>query len=218
MVIDRRALLPALIGLLALPVLAEQVDASVVHVGDRWQLRTLDGFTQEVTLQFSHRVVDVNAREIIVELQNANAAGRALRYYDRNWNGLDLGNTTFDPYYPMFQFPLSVGASWKKSYRTTTTRGEAYTATLSATVTALEKVSVPAGEFEAYRIESDVDAAGTGADVATTTGHAITWYAASVAHYVRREVTTFSSGRVRSRMIDELVAFEPASGRSPGVK
>ena len=76
-------------------------------------------------------------------------------------------------------------------------------------------MTVPAGTFDAYRIENDIETRDTGADANITKGHIITWYSPTAQKYIRRESTTFSGGRVRSNSIDELVEYslEDNSGR-----
>jgi len=182
-----------------------QVEAPDVHVGDLWHFRTVDGFTNETTLEFTHRVVEVNDREIVVQLKNKNAKGSELRYYNHEWNSVDSGDVKFYPFYPAYKFPMSVGGAWKQEYRTTATNGKASTGYLSGKVVAFEKVTVPAGVFDAYKTEADVETQGTDANANITKAHRVTWYAPAIKNYVRIEITTSSDGRVRSKNITELV-------------
>ena len=54
-----------------------------VQVGDSWKFSTLDGFTHETQFESLHRVVDVNDREIVIELRNLTKDKTALRYFTR---------------------------------------------------------------------------------------------------------------------------------------
>ncbi len=60
-----------------------------VHVGDIWKFRTLDGFTNETQFDATHRVVEINNREIVIELHNLSKDKTALRYFTREWNAVD---------------------------------------------------------------------------------------------------------------------------------
>ena len=192
------------------------VAAPDVHVGDLWHYRTTDGFTREAEVEFTHRVVDVSDREIKVQLKNKRSSGSEIRYFNRDWNSLDVGNTKFDPYYPGYKFPMSVGLAWKQEFRSTTTNGRGHSAFLSGKVTALENVTVPAGVFEAYRIESDIEAVSSDPSAQSSKGHKTTWYAPAVKNYVRSESTISSEGRVRSKSIDELVEYSLQDRPAPG--
>jgi hypothetical protein len=184
-----------------------QVEAPDIHVGDSWHYRTVDGFTNETTLEFTHRVVEVNEHEIVIQLQNKNAKGTELRYYNRDWNSLDVGNTKFDPYYPAFKFPMGVGVNWRQEFRSTTTSGQSNSAFMNGKTLAFEKVTVPAGVFDAYRIESDIESHSTDANANSSKGHKTTWYAPAIKNYIRSEVTVSSEGRVRSKSVNELVEY-----------
>lgn len=184
-----------------------QIEAPDIHVGDYWRFRTVDGFTNETTLEFTQRVVEVNDHEIVIQLQNKSIKKTELRYYNRHWNSLDVGSTKFDPYYPAFKFPMSVGVTWRQEFRSTSTNGQSNSAFMNGKVLALEKVTVPAGIFDAYRIESDIESHGTDANANSSKGHKTTWYAPAIKYYVRSEITVSSEGRVRSKSVDELVEY-----------
>src|ERR1700691_4700776 len=160
-----RLILAALLGLPAVAWPDTPAVVPDVHVGDFWQYRTTDGFTGEATLEFSHRIADINDREILVQLQNKGAQGkRELRYFSREWNLLDDGGTKFDPYYPEFKFPITVGVTWRQGYRTTNTSGQSSSSISVGKVVAFEKITIPAGAFDTYKIENDVESTGTDAN------------------------------------------------------
>ena len=194
----------------------EPVAAPDVHVGDLWHYRTIDGLSRKAGVEFTHRVVDVSDHEIKVRLESGNSKGSELRSFNRDWNSLNVGHAKFDPYYPGYKFPMSVGLAWKQEFRSTTTNGRGHSAFLSGKVTALENVTVPAGVFEAYRIESDIEAVSSDPSAQSSKGHKTTWYAPAVKNYVRSESTISSEGRVRSKSIDELVEYSLQDRPAPG--
>jgi hypothetical protein len=202
-----------LMGFLSVqPVLAApQADLPNVHVGDIWQYRSVDEFTGETKLEFSHQIVDLSDREIVTQLKNKGSSASPLRYYTRQWGSLDIENAKFDPYYPLFDFPLSVGKSWKKQYRTTFANGDSSSSFLEAKVTTFEKITVPAGSFDAFRVEYSTESMSADANANISKGKVTVWYAPAVNHLIRRETVISSNGRVRSKAADELVAYS-----SPG--
>jgi hypothetical protein len=178
-----------------------------VHIGDMWKYHSIDGYTNETTLEFSHRIVKLNDKEITIQLRNKNVSATKLQFFTREWNSLDSGGTTFEPYYPEYKFPMSVGAFWNQEYKSSDTHGAMCSSFVRAKVVALEKVTVPAGTFDAYRIEREIEARSAGADANFTTGRIITWYAPAAKKYVRREEVIISHGRERSKKVDELIEY-----------
>lgn len=177
-----------------------------VHVGDSWTFRTLDGFTNEVQVEATSQIVEITDREIVVQVHNLTKDKRALRYFDREWNAVDNDDGKYDPYYPEFRFPMNAGASWEQKFTYLPATGAASTGFVKATVAGPEKVEVPAGTFDAYRIERDQETRGSSESAAVTKIHMTTWYAPSVHHFVRREWTTTRDGRVRAKSIVVMVS------------
>jgi hypothetical protein len=178
-----------------------------VHIGDLWSYRTVDGYTNETTLEFTHRIVKLSDKEIVLQLQNKNVSGRKLLFYTREWNSTDVGEGRFDPFYPEYKFPLKVGDTWNQEFKSSDNHGTSFSSFVRAKIVALEKVTVPAGTFDAYRIERDIESRKANADANIAKGRIITWFAPAVKKYVRRECMTFSDGRERSKTVDELIEY-----------
>ena len=185
----------------------QPVVAPDVHAGNWWSYQVVDGFTNEPSVEFTYRIVDVNEREITVQLKNKNVKATELRYYNRDWNSLDVGTVKFEPYYPGLKFPMQVGTKWKEQYHTIGTNGKSSTAFMVGGVSALEKVTVPAGVFEAYRIETHIDSHLADESADSTQGQKISWYAPAIKNIVRSEVVVMSGGRVRSKTVTQLVEY-----------
>lgn len=178
-----------------------------VHVGDIWKYRTIDGYTKETSVEFSHRVVKVDDKEIVVQLQNKGVSGGKLVYFTREWNDLDSGTVKWEPFCPNNKFPLTVGQTWDQEFKWFDTHGASYSSFQKSTITALEKVTVPAGTFEAYKTVRDIETRKNGTDADLITGRMTTWYAPTVKKYVRQESVTFSNGRERNKSVNELVEY-----------
>jgi len=155
--------------------------------------------------------VEVNDKEIVVQIRNNKNDKTGLRYFNREWNALDSGDLKYDPYYPEFKFPLTVGTSWNAKYTSSGTDGTAYSGYVKASVAALEKVTVPAGTFDAYRIERELETRSVNANSIVTKSQITTWYAPAVRRFVRRQVIVSRDGRVRSKSEDELIEYGPVS-------
>ena len=184
-----------------------QALAPDVHVGDMWRYRTVDGFTNETTLEYSHRLVEINDREFVIQLQNKGKQGSALRFYTHDWNSLDSGDAKFEPYFPTYKFPLKVGAELQQEYKTLMTNGQVSTGFLKTRVVAFEKVTVPAGTFDAFKEEYVTEVIDADSNATTRTGRVTIWYAPAVKNLVRRETIVLANGRVRSKEVDELVVY-----------
>lgn len=195
---------------IALLLIAGRAGADVplpdVHVGDKWTFRTLDGFTNEVQVEATSQIVEITDREIVVQVHNLTKDKRALRYFDREWNAVDNDDGKYDPYYPEFRFPMTGGTHWEQKFTYLPATGGASAGFVKATVAGPEKVDVPAGTFDAYRIERDQESRASNESAAVSKIHMTTWYAPSVRHFVKREWTTFRDGRVRAKSIVVLVS------------
>jgi hypothetical protein len=97
-------------------------------------------------------------------------------------------------------WPLKVGNRTTQTVSATGRDGKAYSSTVTMTVAAFEKVTVPAGTFDAFRVEE------TKAGEATPRIH---WWAPSLAISVKE---TFPDWTDRSKLkVYELSAVKPAA-------
>jgi hypothetical protein len=186
------------------------VDIPDVHIGDIWKYKVLDGYSNETTGQFSNRIVKVDDKGIVFQsrnLLNKDASKQNLIYATREWNVFDNGNQAWDPFFPEHKFPLSVGKTWSQVYKGSTTEGKSLSSFMKAKIVAFSKVTVPAGTFDAYRIEQDHETRNTSEDANVSKHHIVIWYAPIVKRYVRRERTSFSNGRERDKRIEELFEY-----------
>ncbi len=182
-----------------------------VNVGDVWMYQLSDGLSNEVLFSPIRRVVAVDEHEITVEMsyKDKPPTQRNLLFFTRDWNLKENNNQKNDPYIPEFKFPLSVGNSWDMAFSSTYRNGRATKSFLKAKVSAYEKVTTPAGEFDAYRIDCKIDTVGLGVNgIIFHVTHTV-WYAPQVNGFIMREVTTMSDGRIRSKEITQLLQYSP---------
>ena len=178
-----------------------------VHIGDLWKYRIIDGYTNETTLEFSHRIVRIDDKEIVIQVQNKQNSGRRLQYFNREWNLLESGEIKWEPYNPENKFPLQVGMTWNQEVKASNNHGGTHSIYTKAIIVALEKVNVPAGIFDAYRIERDIEERSNNSDATVIKSRDVIWYAPAVKKFVRRENIVYSNGRERSKEIIELTEY-----------
>ena len=195
---------------------SDLADAPTVRVGDIWKYRQVDGFTKEVDLEFSLRVVDITGSEITTKQEIKGRDGSKIVIYDRFWNLIDDGNVKYEPFSGLRSFPLTIGKVMRREYRGTTFKtGISIKCTVSGQYEAWENITVPAGTFETLRLEEDIECRGTGTNTATNKTIYKSWYAPSVNRFVRTESQVMSDGRVRVKKGFELVSYSPAR-QDPG--
>jgi hypothetical protein len=185
--------------------------APEIHVDDTWTYRILDGYTHETQGEVTQRVVEVGESEIVTQLRSTKSDKPRLRYFSRDWNIIDAGELKYDPYFPEYKFPLAVGMSWNGNFTSSGNDGNAYSGYLRAKVAALEKTTVPAGTFDAYRIDIELETRSENANSILTEAQITTWYAPAVRRFVRRQVTASRDGRVRSKSEDVLIEYGKAA-------
>lgn len=129
--------------------------------------------------------------------------------YGADWSAVKSGTSgsLYEPAIVQLQHPMKVGASWEGSYQVVAASGARSRLKMESTVAAQEKVRTPAGEFDAFRIESKGYLSG----VSWQGGfgiHQKQWYAPAIDRIVRseyREQRTMGADNV-----SELKQFKPA--------
>ncbi len=168
------------------------VPAPSIVAGDSWTYRVHDGFTRLPREDQRHQVTRVGADRI--EVAAAVEHGDGTQVYDREWNWLrrpatDLQTFDYSPAYPAFAFPLAAGKRWRAQVTATDPRdGRRFPVRIDGTVLGWERVKVPAGEFDALKIERIVylgywEQGRRGQSVIKE----YEWYAPSVKWAVKRE-------------------------------
>jgi Caspase domain len=122
-------------------------------VGDRWRYQQIDQFKKEVTHNWERRITGVDAQANLV-LNNGNVVwkqdGVLLQQKEADGSTLDWSG------YRLFPTTLRAGYSEKESYTLTWKRSDANGSEVrdgEVKVIGMEKIKVPAGEFDAWKIE-----------------------------------------------------------------
>jgi hypothetical protein len=211
--------------LLALSVAAraeQPVGPPDVRIGDRWTFQQRDGLTDDLQGEFVRRVVAVSPAEITAVMQVKGRAGQVIHYFSHDWNIIDNGVTKFDPSAVVLRFPLKIGDVWRGQYKTRTLANGFTTACrVSAKVAARETVKVPAGGFDALRVDGVVECHGVDGNAMSIQTASSNWYAPAVKAIVKTVYSGMYEGRERNRTVTEMLAYtladtaEPAPGQPP---
>lgn len=116
--------------------------------------------------------------------------------------------TRFDPPIAGFKFPLVVGEAWKSSVLAEGTSSKSKT-DVDVKVVAREKVKTPAGEFDAFKIESEgwINGISWSGAIRFTE---VRWYAPATGRVVKTEYKDFRNGQLWTNTLTELKSFKPA--------
>jgi hypothetical protein len=187
---------------------AENHDKPDVHVGDRWSWQHTNGLANERDFTQIEDVIQVSDHEIRTRVRVKGKSGNGIATYTLEWNPLDVCSSQYTPYLKELAFPLEVGKKWDGTAdKMLFSNGKHGKFLLKGEVVAFEKVTVPAGTFDAYKINVILDATGTDEDANIGNTVESYWYAPSVKRYVKLENTFRRDGRVRSQDIYELLEY-----------
>jgi hypothetical protein len=169
---------------------APAASAPQVKVGDYWDYAVHDGWTKLPRGIYRYQVVRVDPAGVVVQLSNDGKLLDTL-VYAPGWNGreLPLTNTQrfrYDPTYTAYDYPLEPGKRWHSVLRSTdVVTGRTFNTHVSGRVIGWERVRVPAGEFEALKIERSVFAGNMEGYRTQEEIAEIDWYVPSVRRAVR---------------------------------
>jgi uncharacterized caspase-like protein len=122
-----------------------KVDANY-HLGDRYSYRVIDTLTQLETQQHTNRVTGVTDSEVIYN------DGRIVR--DLLGNAIKPGNGNQVTGQQYFVSEYSIGKKWTTRYRfVKSTSEERNDVEIDFKVVAREMITVPAGTFDAFKVE-----------------------------------------------------------------
>lgn len=206
-------LLVASIAALPGPVTAQEATRAElprVKVGDNWTYQRNDLVTRDKGGRSSVTVESVDADKIVVRLLKSTAT------YTREWNQTSTtqgGQETYraTPAFAKYRFPLEVGKQWESRFKTQSGGGvTGHDWRFTVKVEAVEKVTVPAGTFEAFRLRLDGwYTCNLGCNWSSRRRETF-WYAPAVNYEIKREVEAVAQGTgYWDVQRYELVSFTP---------
>lgn len=128
-----------------------------IRVGDAWTYRVRDGFTGIPRGEQRHEVLEIAGD--YVRVSGDVERGDGMQIYDRAWNWLRRPATNlqvfeYSPAYQAFAFPLEPGKRWRERLTATDPAdGRQFPVWIDGVVRGWERVQVPAGEFDALKVE-----------------------------------------------------------------
>jgi hypothetical protein len=138
-----------------------QVSQPQVKVGDFWEYRVRDAYTGFDRGTYRYEVTRVEMDAVTVDFSH-DAVLMDTYVYTRGWNGIEhalpnLQRFRFEPAFPALVYPLEPGRTWRSVVRARDpATGRTYRTHVHGHVVGWERVKVPAGEFDALRIQRQV--------------------------------------------------------------
>jgi len=132
-----------------------------LKVGDTWVYQRFDVRTSQKRGASTHVVEELGDDTIVVQTKALDRKGRemaATNRYTRDWNLREVRageSVTFTarPAWGYYKFPLELGQRWDAKFDTASRDGRRTARwQLTVRVEAMEKVSVPAGTFDAFKL------------------------------------------------------------------
>ena len=196
--------------------LAEEPRAPVaapdVAVGDSWTYQYTDVWKNAPGSRNRLEVTAVDDSGIRADVKRvATGAVISQQRFSREMNPVDRGKMHFEPAYPRYVFPLAPGKEWRsQATGENPSLGRRWRYRFEGKVVGWEKIKVPAGEFDALKVE--VVAYYQGEEVNTNGGsgqlNETSWFAPAVNNFVRMEYRdTDWQGHIYNRDLWELTAY-----------
>ena len=179
------------------------------QVGDHWTYEVRDDISGDLKFTMVQTVTDISATDINIRQTELNNPGVGFLTFDRSWNVKNNGTWRYSPGDGTgIGSPFEVGKSWPvKSNDVNIAANVTFRRTGTSKVTARENVTTSAGTFNAYKIETSIQAINTKDPSRKYQVVQISWYAPEVDHWVKRSTETRIDGRLRDKSAVELVEY-----------
>ena len=173
-----------------------RVERPDIRVGDQWKYQITDGYTGEKRMvavgvvKVTENYIYTQSAPTSLAAVDPSLAGGLLDVWDRNWNLLRQGNAEYAPFYPSMQFPLESGKNWSGTVSIDVGGSDRLIHELAARAVGWERVTVPAGIFDAVRITLRGDYRLNSATIRGGGGaiNDAVWYAPTIRQIVKKEI------------------------------
>jgi hypothetical protein len=189
----------------ATPAAAQTADRPQISVGESWDYSFRDSRNSRTDCTYALTVTAVTADTISIDMQNPRhcniGALAESTVYDKDFNLMYAGMTP----YRTNAFPLAVGKQWSQQFAYNTEANTPVHNDVTAKVVAIEKVTVPAGIFDAYKVvvERKYQSQYVSGTITETR-----WYAPQAKNYVRR--ISVDSASASNTLVSELTNYHHA--------
>ncbi len=195
----------ALLTLVTQPVWSQTAQRPTVQVGDG-ATYAMQLLTDRQRFDASVTVRSVDDQRIVMTARRSDRPGvDAEQVLTRDLDMVKSGTTgrSFSPSAGLLRFPLTVGDRWKAESDTTGATGDRTRNTADCQAVGLEKLTLPAGEFDALRVDCKGWINGvswTGSMRFETTQ----WYAPAVGRTVKTVYQDWRGSQLWSHSVSEL--------------
>lgn len=188
-----------------------------IKVGDSWTYEKIDNWRNVVQEKYAMDVSMVSDKEIQLtrKSEKSGAVANVTETLDLNTltglSGSDGSPIRYSPDNGTYAFPLSVGKTWEMKSDFVKSTGFHSSVTFTAKVVSFEKVQVPAGEFDAFKITYTGGYRGMWPNGNSGTGSMkmTIWYAPSVKGAVKTKYEdTNWDGSPYDKSTFELLAYK----------
>jgi len=134
-----------------------EVAAPALRSGDAWAYTTYDGYTHIPKGTVDYRVTRVQGDTVTVERNHEGRASQEFFTASGAWLERPLTNLQdlrYQPALAALPFPLHAGKRWREYVQATDpATGRAYRVRIDGEVLGWDRVRVPAGEFDALKVQ-----------------------------------------------------------------
>lgn len=173
-----------------------------VMVGDQWTYDLTDEITNTPAATVTYSITDVSNKETTIAVTKLGGSGTWLEVYDESW-GRKLNNTwkSVPNDGLSLKYPVAVGDHWSiNGTDNNLVKGGAFRHLGTSKVVAEEKLEVPAGTYETFKVVSDQKWVGVNGQGQKGEIHAETWYAPEIDRIVKR---TFKS-KLQGHLLEQF--------------
>ena len=195
------------------PTLADDTNdaSSPPKKGDQWTYDWTDLTTNAPAATTAYTVTETTETDFTVSVEKLGSGPGWLLTFDSNWNVKQDNLWSSRPGDGLgFQFPLKVGKSWTvNGTNKNLQNGAVFRHKGNSKVVSEEKIQTSAGEFEAFKVVSDLKWLATNGGGLKSEIHAETWYAPQINCIVKRSFISRLGGHVQSSYSTELTDNSP---------
>lgn len=179
-----------------------RIEAPTPGPDDQWRYRARDGYTGLPRADLELRVVGI-AGDVVTLERTADARSDTERHTrDGAWLARALTNLQplqFEPPLAALPFPLHAGQTWRQHVTATDpATGRRHRVRVDGRVLGWERVQVPAGTFDALKVERRIYAGNADYFRTEERIHEIDWYAPRAAAVVKSEASSEYTDTSRS--------------------
>ena len=179
------------------------------QIGDHWTYELRDDVSGDLKSTVTHTITDITPTEIGIRIAVLGKSDVGYQTYGRSWDLVSNGTWRSTPNDGTgIRPPLSVGKTWSiKAIDSNSSAGVSLKRSGTSKVTAKETITTRAGTFEAFKVETSIEARNSNDPTKKYLSEQQTWFAPAINHWVKRTYVSRSEGKVRDRSAVELVEY-----------